>query len=85
MKKYRQMEMQVVTQPRILQLEVVQILHSQKARQNEAVTIWLKTYRAYLNMSNSLYIILNYLDYFPKKYKQTWRGLALSQFFVSSS
>ena len=31
--------MQAITQPRILQLEVAQVLHSQKARQNEAVTI----------------------------------------------
>ena len=38
-KQYRQMEMQAITQPRILQVEVAQILNSQKARQNEAVTI----------------------------------------------
>ena len=31
--------MQAITQPKILQVEVAQILHSQKARQNEAVTI----------------------------------------------
>ena len=31
------MEMQAITQPGILQLEVAQISHSQKARQNEAV------------------------------------------------
>ena len=30
--------MQAITQPRILQLEVAQISHSQKARQNQAVT-----------------------------------------------
>ena len=33
------MEMQAITQPKILQVEVAQILHSQKAKQNEAVTI----------------------------------------------
>ena len=33
------MEMQAITQPKILQVEVAQILHSQKARQNEVVTI----------------------------------------------
>ena len=33
------MEMQAITQPRILQLEVAQISHSQKVRQNEAATI----------------------------------------------
>ena len=38
-KQYRQMEMQAITQPRIFQVEVAQILNSQKARQNEAVTI----------------------------------------------
>ena len=31
--------MQAITQPRILQLEVAQISHPQKARQNEAITI----------------------------------------------
>ena len=31
--------MQAITQPKILQVEVAQILHSQKAKQNEAVTI----------------------------------------------
>ena len=34
--------MQAITQPRILQLEVAQISHSQKARQNEAVKFDLK-------------------------------------------
>ena len=33
------MEMQAMTHPKILQVEVAQILHSQKARQNDAVTI----------------------------------------------
>ena len=84
--QYRQMEMQAITQSRILQLEVAQISHSQKARQNEAVTIWLKTYRAGMFKYVTLLMnILNYLDYFPTKCKQTWRGPALSQFFVSSS
>ena len=83
--KIIQMEMQAITQPRTLQLEVAQISHSQKARQNRkwGSHNWLKTYRTY--DVKLLMHILNYLDYFPKKCKQTWRGLALSQFFVSST
>ena len=78
------MEMQAMTHPKILQVEVAQILHSQKARQNDAVTIWLKTYTVAGHVC--IFIpILNYFDYFPKKCKQTWQSLALSQFFVSSS
>ena len=34
--------MQAITQPRILQLEVAQILHSQKARQNMRQSFDLK-------------------------------------------
>ena len=65
------MEMQAITQPRILQLEVAQISHSQKARQNEAVTIWLKTYtvvgHVWICQTPCICIpILSYLDYFPK-------------------
>ena len=66
------MEMQPITQPRILQLEVAQISHSQKARQNEAgshnLTQNLSGMFKYVKL---LMHILNYLDYFPKKCKQT--------------